>query len=256
MAAQTVAMIVAAARGHTAAAALIGVVGTGIALGLYALTGEGRSVRLLEQRLGAGLPFSLAEATQLLDAREAAGVDVDDDARRRLLVQLHPTIGELIPARQSPLVHGDGSRWTTYWQGRSGWALVAICREPGAQTPVHAHSHRLMAKTIEGSVEELQFREDDGAVVLVGRRLLAHDELVETEGPGGVHMIRARGPRGAIDLQLRGPELGGAGRRLALLDAVDLATLPIGGRIAARPEIDDRPGHAGEGPQAGRWQVS
>jgi uncharacterized membrane protein YadS len=253
MAAETLAMITAAARGHLAAAALIGIIGLGIAIVLYARSAGDRSVRLLEARLAAGLPFSLAEATQLLDAREAAGVDVDDAVRRRLLLQLHPTIGELIPARSSPLVHGERSRWTTYWQGRSGWALVAIYREPESHTPIHAHSHRLLAKTIEGTVEELQFSEDAGEVVLVGRRLLAHGELVETEGPGGVHLIRARGPRGAIDLQLRGPELGGAGRRLALLEPIDLSILPIGARLAARAESDDRPGHGGEGPQAGRW---
>src|SRR5262249_59494008 len=120
MAGETLAMIAAAARGQPAAAALIGVVATGAALGLYLLVAGGGAVQKLEARLAAGLPFSLAETTQLLDAREAAGPEIDDDTRRRLLVQLHPTIGELIPARASPLMHGDGSRWTTYWQGPTG----------------------------------------------------------------------------------------------------------------------------------------
>jgi uncharacterized integral membrane protein (TIGR00698 family) len=256
MAAQALAMIAAAGRGSGAAAALVGVVGLAVALGLYRLSAGDRGVTVLERRLAAGLPLSLAEATQLLDAREAAGNDLDDALRRRLLVQLHPTIGELIPARESPLAHGDGSRWTTYWQGRSGWALVAICREPGSETPIHAHPHRLLAKTIEGAVEELQFTEDGGTAMLIGRRLLGHGELVETEGPGGVHLIRARGPRAAIDLQLRGPELGQPGRRLVIADPVDLATLPIGGRLAVRSETDDRPGHGGEGPSGGRWSFS
>jgi hypothetical protein len=250
MATLTVAMIALAARGAPAEAALVGVGGLAVSFLIWRQAAAGEAARrVVERRFEAGQPVSLAEATQLLDHREP----VDDAFARRVLRQLYPTIGELIPARDSPLVHGEGSRWATYWQGRSGWALVAVCREPGAVTPIHAHSHPLLAKTIEGSVEELRFREEDGAVVLVERAPLAHDELVETDGLATIHAIRNPGARLAIDLQLRGPEQGGPGRRLRT--SVDLATLAVGARVPVTAEADDRPGHGGEGPAAGRWMT-
>jgi hypothetical protein len=88
-------------------------------------------------------------------------------------------------------------------------------------------------------------------VVLTARHLLARDELVETGGPADVHVIRALGPRVGIDLQLRGPEQGGPGRRLRAAADVDLGALPVGARIAVTSERDTRPGHGGEGPRAG-----
>lgn len=243
----TLAMIVAAARGAPSAAALIGVVAVLGAFVAYRIAAGGdRALRLIERRFESGQPLSLEEATRLLAARE----DADDAFRRRLLAQLHPTIGELIPARESPHRHGDGSRWLTCWQGENGWALVAICREPCSETPIHAHPHRLLSKTIEGAVEELRFREDGDEVVLESRGVVAHEELVETSGLEGVHAIRVVGPRAAIDLQLRGPEAGVAGRRLRA--TVDLATLAVDARVPVRQEPDDRPGHGGEGPGAAR----
>jgi uncharacterized membrane protein YadS len=251
MAGLTLAMIALAARGAVAAAALAGVAGVAASLAAHRLaTRGGAALRQLEARFAAGLPLSLAEATQLLDAREARGA-IDDPLRRRVLTQLHPTIGELNPARERPLAHGEGTRWLTYWQGQSGWALVAVVREPGSSTPIHAHSHQLLARTIEGAVEELRFREEDGAVVLDDRRTLAHHELVETAGLADVHVIRALGPRLALDLQLRGPEQGRPGRRLRAAAPVDLATLPVGARVPVAPERDTRPGHGGEGAAVG-----
>ena len=151
------------------------------------------ALRQLEARFAAGLPLSLAEATRLLDAREAAGA-VDDTLRRRVLTLLHPTIGELIPAHERPLHHGEGTRWLTYWQGRSGWALVAVCREPGSTTPIHAHSHQLLAKTIEGAVEELRFRRrtagGDHRAAMPTRR------LVETSAP----RLNASAPSAALGI--------------------------------------------------------
>src|SRR6185369_1822294 len=97
-------------------------------------------------------------ATVLLEERERQG-SLDDAFFRRLLDRLSPSIGELIPARTSPLRHGEGCRWLTYWQGTSGWALVAIVREPGSITPIHAHPHRMIGKAIEGRLEELRFRQ-------------------------------------------------------------------------------------------------
>src|SRR5204862_3774650 len=86
---------------------------------------------------------------------------LEDPFLRRLLDLISPSIGELIPARTSPLGHGEGCRWLTYWEGSSGWALVAIVREPGSVTPIHAHPHRMLGKAIEGRLEELRFRQLD-----------------------------------------------------------------------------------------------
>ena len=100
-------------------------------------------------------------------------------------------------------------------------------------------------------MEELRFGEEDGAVVLTGRHLLAHGELVETGGLADVHVIRALGPRLGLDLQLRGPEQGSPGRRLRAAAAVDLAALAVGASVPVALERDTRPGHGGEGAAVG-----
>src|SRR5439155_5528947 len=146
-----------------------------------------------------------------------------DPILRKILAQLHPSIGELIPVRESPLPHGEGCRWVTYWEGRTGWALVAVCREPGSTTPIHAHPHRLLGKSIEGMLEEVRFTEHDaGALEVVSRKVLSHNDLVETEGLATPHLVRAVGDRQAIDLQLRGPEVGDPGRRYRSASPLDV----------------------------------
>ena len=143
--------------------------------------------------------------------------------------------------------------WITYWQGKSGWALVAIARDPGAATAIHAHPHRLLGKAIEGALEELRFREvAPGELELASRSVLGHEELVEADGLSALHVVRAVGRRAAIDLQLRGPELGGPGRLLITNPPVDVLTLAIGARLRVTEESDPRPGHGGEGASVGR----
>ena len=164
-----------------------------------------------------------------------------------------PRFGELIPVRESPLPHGEGCRWLTYWEGTSGWALVAVCREPGSTTPIHAHSHRLLGKTIEGLLEELRFSPcDDRALELTSRKVLAHNDLVETDGLATPHIVRALGDRAAIDLQLRGPEVGTPGRKFRTETALDVDGIRVGERVLTMVDIDDRPGQGGEGAKAGR----
>jgi uncharacterized membrane protein YadS len=247
MAALTLVMILLIADGAPAAAALVGAGATGATYLMYRRAAAGdAALRLLERRFEQGLPLSLAETKLLLDLRHT----IDDDLGRRVIRQLYPSIGELIPARSSRHAHGDGSRWTTYWQGKTGWALVAIVRDPGSRTPIHAHSHRLFGKTIEGTVEEWRFRETSPTELeLDTRGILAHDELMESLGLSQLHAVSNPGSRLSIDLQLRGPETGAPGRRLAT--TIDLASLSPGARVAVREEIDDRPGHAGEGAAAG-----
>jgi hypothetical protein len=196
------------------------------------------------------------EATSLLGWLEQEH-GLDEPALRRLLQQLHPSIGELIPVRESPLPHGEGCRWITYWEGASGWALVAVCREPGSATPIHAHPHRLLGKSIEGRLEELRFAERGaGAMELVERRVLSHNDLVETDGLATPHLVRALGDHPSIDLQLRGPEVGAPGRRFKPVTALNLDGLAIGVVINGLAEIDDRPGQGGEGAGAGRVRGS
>lgn len=253
MAGLTLAMIAAAAHRNPSAAALIGTLAVVVSFVAYRVS-SGREAELarLRHRFEHGAPLSLAETVQILDAAERDG-GLDDGLLRAALTQLHPSIGELIPVRASPLPHGEGCRWVTYWEGRSGWALVAVCREPGSATPIHAHPHRLLGKSIEGRMEELRFTEVSGAEVeLAARKLLSHDELVETDGLATLHLVRAIGPGTAIDLQLRGPEVGSPGRRLRTESPLDLDTLRVGERIPASEEIDDRPGQGGDGAAAGR----
>jgi uncharacterized integral membrane protein (TIGR00698 family) len=252
MAGLTLAMIVAAARGATAAAALIGVVALLVSYVAYRMATRAElSRKWLVRRFESGAPLTLAEATQLLGVHEGQGV-LDDGFLRRLLVQTHPSIGELIPIRESPLPHGEGCRWRTYWQGASGWALVALCRDPGAITPIHAHPHRLLGKAIEGVLEELRFHEARaGELELESRAVLAHEELVETEALSTIHVVRVVGRRAAIDLQLRGPEVGTPGRVLRAAAPLDLQAMAVGARLTVTEEPDRRPGHGGEGAGAG-----
>ena len=247
----TLTMITLASRGAYGASALVGVVGLGTAALAHRLaTSAGKAARALRRRFEHGSPLALAEATSVLDGLEADGA-LDDAALRKIIHQLHPAIGELIPVRQSPLPHGAGCRWVTYWEGKSGWALVAVCREPGSVTPIHAHPHRLLGKAIEGTLEELTFDELDARhFALRSRQVLGHNELVETPGLAALHVVRAVGDRAAIDLQLRGPEVGTPGRRLRT--AVDPLSLAIGATFEGDLEVDDRPGHGGEGASVGR----
>ena len=68
-----------------------------------------------------------------------------------------------------------------------------------------------------------------------------------------LELVRALGPGAAIDLQLRGPEDGRPGRRFVVEgSSLDVDALAVGDRVVVREEIDDRPGHGGEGAAAGR----
>jgi uncharacterized integral membrane protein (TIGR00698 family) len=253
MASFTLAMVTAIARGAPAVAALMAAVAVPSSYVLYRM-GMRTEVQsaLLWERFRSGAPLSMAEATKLLDLAEL-GAKFDEPFLRRILVQLHPSIGELIPIRNSPLPHGEGCRWVTYWEGKNGWALVALCREPGNVTPIHAHPHRLLGKAIEGVLEELRFREAGGAELeLVSRTVLGHEELVETDALSTLHIVRAVGHSPTVDLQLRGPEVGRPGRRFSVEDTVDPLALPVGARLRVAEQIDDRPGHGGEGAGAGR----
>ncbi len=252
-AAVTVAMITAVSRGAPLVAAGIGIASVvGTFLLHRAFTRGDVSAALVRRQFDEGQTVTLAEATSILDAVEREGV-LDDAFLRKLLEQLSPAIGELIPARTSPLPHGEGCRWVTYWEGKSGWALVAIVREPGSMTPIHAHPHRLLGKAIEGVLEEMRFRElENGSVELLSREVLGHETLVETDGMNTLHVVRAYGATPAIDLQMRGPESGKPGRRLKLRAPVDLTIVDIGAHIEVIEEVDDRPGHGGEGASVGR----
>jgi uncharacterized integral membrane protein (TIGR00698 family) len=249
----TLAMITVASRGAPMMAAGLGISAVLVTFLVHrAYTRTEVRTALLRRQFESGNLVTLAEATSLLDVVEREG-PLADTFLRKLLDQLSPSIGELIPARTSPLPHGEGCRWVTYWEGKSGWALVAIVREPGSMTPIHAHPHRLLGKAIEGVLEEMRFRElETGSVELVSREVLGHEELVETDGLKTLHVVRAYGATPAIDLQMRGPESGKPGRRLKLRTPVELTKLAIGARIAVQEEIDDRPGHGGEGASVGR----
>jgi hypothetical protein len=253
MASVTLGMLIADAHGSHAGAALVGAIALAIGWAAHR-TGDRPEVQeaLLARRFETGAPLSLGEARRVLDRMERQG-PLADDSLRRVMVQLHPTIGELIPIRDSPLLHGEGCRWLTYWEGTGGWALVAIARDPGATTPIHAHPHRMLGKAIEGSLEELRFREiGPGELELATRGILGHEELVEAEGPSTVHVVRAVGRRLAIDLQLRGPETGKPGRLFVANPPVDLRALEPGARLQVVEESDARPGHGGEGAGVGR----
>jgi hypothetical protein len=222
------------------------------AIAYRAKAGPRAEDRLLKARYAAGTELTVAEATRLLDRLEHEG-GLDDAALRRVLRLLQPSIGEMIPVRARALPHGEGCRWATFWEGKSGWALVAVCRDAGSATPVHAHPHRLLGKSIEGSVEELRFAEaGPERLRLVERRVPAHGELVETDGLATPHLVRAVGGAPAIDLQLRGPESGAPGKRWREAQPTDYTLLAVGAEVVAHVEIDDRPGHGGEGAAAGR----
>ncbi len=253
MASLTLAMVTLATRGATVSAAALGATCLAVsALAYRAKAGPRAEDRLLHERFARGELLTVAETTRLLDRLDHEGA-LDDTALRRAIRLLSPSIGELIPIRASPLPHGVGCRWATFWEGASGWALVAVCRDPGSSTPIHAHPHRLLGKSIEGATEELRFEDaGDGRLRLVERRALAHGDVVETDGLATPHLVRAVGDHHTIDLQLRGPESGAPGRRYRATAPMDLDTLAIGALVPTCTEIDDRPGHAGDGARTGR----
>ena len=252
MAGLSVAMIALIAREQTAAAIVVGAVALVASVLLHrTFAGKAARIRAIEGRFASSELLTLEECTVLLEQREAANA-IEDGFLRRLLDLLSPSIGELIPARTSPLGHGEGCRWLTYWEGKSGWSLVAVVREPGAVTPIHAHPHRMLGKAIEGRLEELRFKDVSGGVELTSRNVLAHEELVEAEGLASLHVVRAIGEGPAIDIQLRGPEVGKPGRVLKPKTPVDVLTLSVGATIDAIEEIDARPGQSGDGAAAGR----
>lgn len=252
MAGISVAMISFIARGQTSLAVVIGAVALAVSVLLHrAFAGKSARIRAIEARFATNELLTLEECTVLLEERERAGA-IDDAFLRRVLDLLSPSIGEMIPARTSPLGHGEGCRWLTYWEGKSGWSLVAVVRDPGAVTPIHAHPHRMLGKAIEGRLEELRFKDVSGGVELTSRAVLAHEELVEAEGLASLHVVRAIGDGPAIDIQLRGPEIGKPGRVLRPTTHVDVLKLDVGAMIEAIEEIDARPGQSGDGAAAGR----
>jgi uncharacterized membrane protein YadS len=249
----TLAMITLISRGSVAGAVAVGVVSLAVSFGVYrAFANEAARARNVVERLDAGNLITLEEATVVLTEAERKG-PLDEAFLRRLLDHLSPSIGELIPARTSPLGHGEGCRWMTYWEGRSGWALVAVVREAGSTTPIHAHPHRLLGKAIEGRLEELRFKGlGDDRYELASREVLAHEDLVETDGLATLHVVRAVGESPAIDLQLRGPEVGSPGRIVRPRGTLDVLALAVGASFEADEEIDARPGQSGDGAAAGR----
>jgi hypothetical protein len=141
------------------------------------------------------------------------------------------------------------ARWTTW-----PCAAPSSCSaRPSESSFRFAHPHRLLGKSIEGATEELRFEDvGDGRLRLLERRALAHGDVVETDGLATPHLVRAVGDHHTIDLQLRGPESGLPGRRYRATDPLDLDTLAIGTLVPTSAEIDDRPGHAGDGARTGR----
>lgn len=249
----TLAMITLVSRDRILAAVGLGVASVALSFVVYrAFANEAARARAVVARLDAGELVTLEEATVVLTEAERRG-PLDEVFLRRLLDQVSPSIGELIPARTSPLGHGEGCRWMTYWEGRSGWALVAVVREPGSTTPIHAHPHRLLGKAIEGTLEELRFDHLGGhRYMLASRAVLAHEDLVETDGLATFHVVRAVGDSPAIDLQLRGPESGSPGRIVRPRGQIDVLALRVGTSFEADEEIDVRPGQSGDGAAAGR----
>lgn len=249
----TLAMITFVSRGAPFTAVAIGAAALGGSFVLYrAFANEAARARGVIRRLDAGERITLEEATVILSDAERRGT-LEEPFLRRLLDHLSPSIGELIPARTSPLGHGEGCRWMTYWEGRTGWALVAVVREPGSTTPIHAHPHRLLGKAIEGTLEELRFKDlGEHRYELASRNVLAHEDLVETDGLATLHVVRAVGETPAIDLQLRGPEVGSPGRIVRPRADLDVLSIDVGSRFEADEEIDARPGQSGDGAAAGR----
>jgi hypothetical protein len=126
-------------------------------------------------------------------------------------------------------------------------------REAGSTTPIHAHPHRLLGKAIEGTLEELRFRDlGEDRYELASRAVLAHEDLVETDGLATLHVVRAVGDSPAIDLQLRGPEVGSPGRIVRPRSKLDVLAVAVGTAFEADEEIDVRPGQSGDGAAAGR----
>lgn len=256
MASVALAMVSLVSRGAHSSAALVAAGALGASFAAYRAAMRGDApLRALRARFDNGAPLSLAETVRLLDSWEREETPFEPHLQK-LVRQLHPSLDELIPVRESPLPHGRGARWVTYWQGKTGWALVAFSYEPGSVTPIHAHPHRLVGKSVEGILEEFRFAErGEGALEVLERRVLHQKDLVECEGLATPHLVRPIHRQGAIDIQFRGPEVGKPGRRFLPAAGLDLEGLQAPSRVAVTSEVDDRPGQGGEGAAAGRLET-
>ena len=250
LAGSTLTLLMLSAAGQHQVALIAGAGGLLLTFGAYRWAASPNKADLaLWDRYTSGAPLALSEAMALLKHAEASD-RIDRPLLTQVMMQLHPSIGELIPIRHSPLPHGAGCKWLTYWQGRSGWALVAVCRAPGAATPIHTHSHPLIGKTIEGHLQETRFAQRGDQFEIRTRQALAHNDLVELAGGTTLHAIQAIGANEAIDLQFRGPELPEPGAKVAT-DA-DWAHADVGTCFAGALVVDERPGQHGDGAGAGR----
>jgi uncharacterized membrane protein YadS len=253
----SLAMIALAARGQVASAALIALIALAASYAGYRLTHRHHAqLTRLRHRFAQGSPISLTEATALLDASESDGAQPDDDFRLRVLRQLHPTIGELVPVRESPLEHGEGCRWVTYWQGGSGWALVAVCREPARAPPSTPTPSTASGQGDRGVLEELRF-DDLGGAAGCGSAGAASSATSTSSSPTGCPRCTwcaSSAPSRPSICSCAGPEQGGPGRLLRV--DVDPASLSEGMELSAIEDVDARPGHGGEGAGAvGKIQV-
>lgn len=257
MASLTVTMITLVARGGAAAATACGVAALALSAALHRWFASAPArARAITRRLDGGKSVTIEEAITLLAERERQS-SLDDGFLRSLLPRIVPAPGELDDVRASRIEHGVGDRWLTFWEGASGWALVAVARAPGTTTPIHAHPHRMLGRAVEGRIEELRFRElEGGALELVSRAVVEGDALLDVDALATVHAVRVVSAELAIDLQLRGPEIGRPGRVLAPEGEADLGGLAVGARLIVREEPDTRPGRGGDGAAAGRPAAS
>jgi uncharacterized integral membrane protein (TIGR00698 family) len=205
MGALSLAMITATARGAVAAAVGIGVGGFLLSLVAYRLSqSDARRTRSLLRRLDSGDWLSLEEAGATLQAAERQG-RLDAELCQRVMSQLQPAIGELIPVRETPITDGEICRWTPYWVGDNGWSLGAVLRAAGSVTEVHAHPEAMIGKAIEGEIDEVRFGVGEDGLEETSVERLVHNDVTVREAGAGPHQIRVSPKQGAIDLQLRGP---------------------------------------------------
>ena len=260
MAALTLAMIVAASRGAPAAAALVGARRL-VVSSFVAYRAGSRARRASFARLRGRFDERRAALARRGDAAARRG-----RARRRASTtrscaacsrQLHPSIGELIPVRESPLAARRGLPLGDLLGGRErlgagrGLPRAGLGRRRSTRTRIACSARRSRASSRSCASSE---RGDGRSVELVDRaRCSATTSSSRPTGSRRSTSSASWAPRPAIDLQLRGPEVGQPGPPLPRPPSRSTSTRSrVGARVSRRGGIDDRPGHGGEGAAAGR----
>jgi predicted metal-dependent enzyme (double-stranded beta helix superfamily) len=213
-----------------------------LAAGLYFLgASEGAKARSLIRTLESSAPLSLRETTALLDLFDRRD-ELSKENISRVLKRTYPAIGEIQPLRTTALIPPIQYRRLIYWVSSKGsGSLVGILWAPGAVAHIHSHGYNGLGKTIEGQLEDTQYRrcaEDE--LEVVSREVLDPELLIEFKMSETIHSVRNLSDRDAIHVHFYGPEKE-QGLRFDPMGSAQPNELAVGAQFRVKVGADQLP---------------